>query len=76
MTIRANIESVSTMIKKVKDHCMCARFEDDGATFRVIYPVGMVLDGVQASYSEIGKTVALERMLAAMERHWFESGVR
>lgn len=75
MTIRANIEAVDAKLAEVKNHCMCAAFEDNDHQYRVIYPAGMVLDGVQAIYLHCGKGVALDRMLNAMERHYKESGV-
>jgi len=75
MTIQANIDAVNEKLTQVKDHCMCAAFEDNGHQYRVIYPTGMILDGVQATYLHCGKGVALDRILNAMERHWKESGV-
>ena len=67
-------EAVNALRSTVKEHCMCAKFDDDGARFRVIYPCGMFPDGVQASYGN-GKAVALSRMLAAMDRHWKANGI-
>lgn len=75
MGVRENISIVEDALESVKGHCMCAKFEDNGAQFRVIYPAGMILDGVQATYQNCGKKVALDRMLNAMERHWKESGI-
>lgn len=73
--IQENVRLYEEAYKKVTDHCMCASFEDNGYQFRVLYPAGMILDGVQATYQDCGKRVALERMLNAMERHWNESGI-
>lgn len=70
MTIRENIESYQDALTSVKQHCMCAKFEDLGGTYRVLYAPGFILDGVQAVYAKVGKRVALERMLNVMERHW------
>lgn len=72
--IEERVEAVNILSSKVLDHCMCAKFQDDGARFRVIYPCGMFPDGVQASYGG-GKAVALSRMLDAMERHWKANGI-
>lgn len=72
--IAERAEAVNALRHTVKEHCMCTKFEDDGARFRVIYPCGMFPDGVQASYGG-GKAVALSRMLDAMERHWKANGV-
>lgn len=72
--IAERTEAVDTLRSTVKDHCMCAQFEDDGARFRVIYSCGMFPDGVQASYGG-GKAAALSRMLVAMERHWTANGI-
>lgn len=66
------IEAVQQARKAVEAHCMCARFEDLGGAYRVLYPEGFRLDGVQAVYAQCGKAVALQRMLDAMERHWKE----
>jgi hypothetical protein len=76
MTIQENIEAVSQAMEAVKNHCMCAKFSDDGAQYRIIYPAGMILDGVQATYAICGKRVALERIAEAIERHWKQSGIQ
>lgn len=70
--IAERTQIVMDLIESVKDHCMCARFEDDGTTYRVIYPEGYFPEGVQCSQG-MGKAVALEKMLEVMERHWKES---
>lgn len=75
MSVQANIQAVEEALAKVENHCMCASFEDRGGVYRVLYPAGMILDGVQAEYAHCGKAIALERMLSAMERHWKESGI-
>ena len=72
--IAERTEAVDVLRSAVKEHCMCAKLEDDGARFRVYYPCGMFPDGVQASYGG-GKAVALSRMLDAMERHWKANGI-
>jgi len=73
-TVAENVESVKTIISAIKNHPMCAKFEESDGKFRVIYPCGMFPDGVQASFS-IGKRVALERMLNMMERHWLHNTI-
>lgn len=72
MSVQANIQAVEKALRDVQQHCMCARFEDLGGAYRVLYAPGFRLDGVQAVYQQCGKVVALERMLSAMERHWKE----
>lgn len=63
---------VNGLIESVKDYCLCAKFEDDGVKYRVIYPYGFFPDGVQCSQG-MGKAVALEKILEIMERHWKSS---
>lgn len=71
-TITDRINNVNRLIALVKDHCMCARFEDEGGKYRVIYPEGYFPEGVQVSQA-MGKAAALEKMLEVLERHWKES---
>lgn len=73
MGVQENIEAVAEKLKAVQLHCMCARFEDLGGAYRVLYAPGFQVDGVQAVYAQCGKAVVLDRMLNAMERHWHES---
>ena len=54
---------------KIRNHPMCLKFEQDRTHYRVLYPAGMCLDGAQAAFS-MGKTLALTRLLGAMEKHW------
>ena len=75
MSIQENIKALQHVYDEVKSHCMCRAIHDDGAYYRVLYPAGMILDGVQAGYLITGKKVALDKILAAMERHWKESGI-
>lgn len=75
MSVQENIQAYEDSMQAVKNHCMCASFEDLGGAYRILYPDGMILDGVQAVYAQCGKKVALDRMFNAMERHWNESGV-
>lgn len=72
MDVQQNMRAVEKALTAVKQHCMCARFEDLGGAYRVLYAPGFRLDGVQAVYAKCGKLVALERILNAMERHWKE----
>lgn len=75
MSVQKNIYAYRDKLAEVMSHCMCASFQDTGGQYRVLYPAGMILDGVQATYQTCGKLVALERMLSAMERHYKESGI-
>lgn len=72
MNPRENAAAVQESLRAVQQHCMCARFEDIGGAFQVLYPEGFRLDGVRATYANCGKKVALDRMLNVMERHWKE----
>ena len=74
-TPQENALAVKGAMDAVLLHCMCASFQDLGGAYRVLYPCGFRLDGVQAVYAEIGKKAALERMLTAMERHWKEDAL-
>ena len=55
---------------RVKNHPMCAKFEDVGGA----YTAGdFLVDGVRVHYVSMGKRKALEILLDKMERHWVES---
>ncbi|MFZ2190440.1 MAG: hypothetical protein WAV48_06705 [Candidatus Magasanikiibacteriota bacterium] len=75
MTPQQNIQAVEYGIIAVKAHPMCLRFHEltDASAYRVDYPDGYWVGAVQATYTACGKLVALNRLLAAMERHWQES---
>ena len=75
MTPQRNMARVAELLAAVNTHPMCAKFEELGGKYRVIYPPGMILDGAQATHAGCGKSVALERLLAAMERHWRASSL-
>jgi len=69
--IVARTEAVNKAMTSVKEHCMCAKIEDDGRHFIVIYPEGdFPTHGARCDYSVNGKTWALDRLLEVMERHW------
>ena len=58
---------------RVKNHPMCAKFEDVGGAYMVAYPAGdFLVDGVRVHYVSMGKRKALEILLDKMERHWVE----
>lgn len=69
---RENQKLVEELIVKVKEHCMCLRFNDCLGLFLVTYPEGFELGGVQCAQS-IGKAKALRKILDKMEEHWLES---
>ena len=72
--VQENIAKVKLLIDEVKDHCMCAKFQDVGGAFIVIYPYGdFPVDGVRVGYLTNGKAWALKKMLEKMEKHWIES---
>lgn len=72
VTVNANKQKVTALIAEIKAHCMCAKFEDDGWKYLILYPPGFQLDGCQAVYRQSGKAAALERLLLVIERHWRE----
>jgi hypothetical protein len=71
--IQENINLIKNLSTIIRDHPMCASFNDFDGRFVVYYSDGMCLDGVRAAYANCGKVVALQRILKAMENHWFES---
>ena len=72
--IQERMAAVESKLEELKAHPMCGRFEDDGAYFLVIYPAGdFAVHGCRAEYRHAGKSIALERLLGVMERHWMES---
>lgn len=75
MNVQENINALQDTYDQVKAHCMCRAIHDDGAYYRVLYPAGMILDGVQAGYLITGKKAALDKILVAMEQHWKASGI-
>jgi len=74
-TPQQNIDHINDLLNKIKNHPLCAQFTDDGFYYLVIYPKGFQLDGTRVNYGT-GKGIALERLLAAMNRHWDESIIK
>lgn len=74
MSVTENIAKVITARKEVEAHCMCARFVDERQHFAVYYPEGFFPAGVRA-HKDMGKAVALRRILAVMERHYKENSI-
>ena len=69
-----NFVAVIAAKTRVKNHPMCAKFEETGGAFMVTYPAGdFPVDGVRVHYMSMGKRKALEILLDKMERHWVES---
>lgn len=72
--IAERTNEVAKLMAKVKDHCMCARFVDEGSSYLVIYPEGdFAVGGQRVRHDVGGKAKALEIMLSKMETHWTES---
>ncbi len=72
--IAERTETVKLAMQNVKEHCMCAKFQDDGYSFTVIYPAGdFATHGARCDYSRNGKAWALNKLLEVIERHWKES---
>lgn len=67
--VQENIKDLNKSLAEVKNHCMCAKFEEDAAKFRVFYPVGYFPEGVQVS-KEMGKIKALNKLVEVMEHHF------
>lgn len=70
-----NAALVKDRLSDIRAHCMCARFEDDGAHFICYYPPGFALDGARAAYVGASKAIAAQRLLDVMERHWQEAAL-
>lgn len=76
MNVQQNIQALQEAYDKVKAHPMCARINDDGARFLVIFPEGMWPNGAQCVYGNtISKTKALELLHASMEKAWVNNGI-
>jgi hypothetical protein len=65
---------VAELISEVKNHPTCLRLEDCDGKYRVYHPQGFRYDATQSSYSE-GKIIALERLLASIEKTWIAGGI-
>ena len=72
--VQENVAMVEEAMQNVLNHCMCAKFEDIGSHYRVIYPEGNYPDGVQCSKG-MGKRAALQKLAEVMERHWHSNGI-
>ena len=68
------MQMIETLIVKVQNHPMCLEFKVDKQHYLVVYPKGMVYDGVGVTKS-IGLIKALETLITMMDRHWDESGI-
>lgn len=69
---KANFSAIENVKIKIKEHPICAYFEDEEWSFTVIYPQGSFsVAGVRVRY-EKGKRRALENLLQKMEYHWQE----
>lgn len=65
MTIQSNIDSKEKAMQAVKDHCMCAKFEQG----MVIFPDGYYPQGVRFQDTAKGYIDAL----SVMENTWINS---
>lgn len=77
MTIKANIQALQEAEQALRSHCMCARIRDDGVCIEIEYPAGDWpggIAGVCANYGvHMGKTEAIGKLLARMEKDWLDS---
>jgi hypothetical protein len=71
-TIQSRVNKVKILLKQVKKHCMCLKFEEDKTHYRIIHPEGFYPHGVQCS-KQFGKAWALTKILKNIENHWQES---
>lgn len=69
---RENTQAVADALAAVKAHCMCARFEDDGARYLVYLPPGYRVDavGVAKEMQPGGKARALAILLEKLQFYW------
>jgi len=70
--IQARIDRVNKLKNTIKNHCMCLHFTETKSYYLVQYPEGFFPDGVRAEFGT-NKTIALKRILDAMEKHWKDS---
>lgn len=70
--ILANMKQLKKIKEEVLNHCMCAKFEEDEAQFRVIFPPGFYPHGVQVDKA-MGKAKSLEKIFEFMEKTWIDS---
>ena len=76
MTIQANIKAAQAAEEAARDHCMCARYHDDGQSIHITYPAGdwpAGIDGIRGCYAIEGKAKVLSLLVARMERDWLDS---
>lgn len=69
MDIRNNIELVENLKQQVTGHCMCLDFIEDKFSYKVIFPQGYHIDGVNCD-KNVGKQKALKKILDFMENVW------
>lgn len=70
MTIIQNMIEYDTAKQAVMDHCMCAKFIDEGGKFIIQYPDGdFPVDGLRIDRN----AAMMRRAVEIMDRHWAES---
>lgn len=73
MSVQDNIAEVKFALEAVKNHCMCAKFQEDKTHYLVIFPPGdWPVDGIRVA-NGMGKVKALQVMIDKMEKFWLES---
>jgi hypothetical protein len=70
--VQERTEKVNDLKEQVTNHCMCLEFEEDSYYYIVFFPEGYFPNGVRCS-KEIGKAIALQKILDNMEKVWKES---
>lgn len=71
-----NIKAIEEVKAQVLAHPMCGIFEESDEYYQVYYPEGTSWIGaVRGHHDTCGKLVALDRMLAAMQRHYEEGQI-
>jgi hypothetical protein len=69
---RQNAQTLADTLAKVKAHCMCLTFHDDGGRYRVMFAPGYEVGGVQVSHG-MGKIKAAAILLEKCEYYWASS---
>lgn len=70
--IQENISNINDLLNKINHHEMCGLFEETETHYTVHFPAGFY---PQAARAEKGKkkSLALQRLLDAMNRVWDEN---
>lgn len=72
--VNENSTRITDLIRRIKDHPLCLKFEESEDKYLVFYPVGdfAYYSGIQAQYC-MGKINGLTKILERMEQDWVSS---